>query len=124
MWSAKLEVNGPPRRSRDGAPYVPTRQIEVVTYGVAAILASESYRKGHLLVVQGCDMIARSFESTDRAGNKTVRSVVKIIATAIGLCSRYSMVTEGTGPTQRSDASPRMVQGASAGSTAEPATAA
>lgn len=48
MWSAKLEVNGPPRRSRDGAPYVPTRQIEVVTYGVAAILASESYRKGQI----------------------------------------------------------------------------
>lgn len=124
MWSAKLEVNGPPTPGRDGAPYVPTRQVEVVTYGVAAIRAGESYRKGHLLVVQGCDLVARSFESRDRAGNKTVRSVVKITATAIGLCSRYSLVSEGTGSSQTSAVSPRMVQGASATGATEPATAA
>ncbi|MFC5821010.1 hypothetical protein [Nonomuraea harbinensis] len=114
MWSARLEVNGPPTPGRDGPPYVPTRAVEVVTYGAAAIRAGESYRMGHLLVVQGCDMVARSFESKDRAGRATVRSVVKITATAIGLCSRYSMVSESTRPSQPSAASPRMVQGASA----------
>ncbi|MFI6713454.1 single-stranded DNA-binding protein [Nonomuraea sp. NPDC050478] len=124
MWSARLEVNGPPTPGRDGSPYVPTRAVEVITYGLAAIRASESYRKGHLLVVQGCDMVARSFESKDRAGHKTVRSITKITATAIGLCSRYSMVSESTSPSQISAASPRMVQGASAADEAQPAAAA
>ncbi|MDA0634360.1 hypothetical protein OUY22_13125 [Nonomuraea sp. MCN248] len=114
MWSARLEVNGPPTPGRDGSPYVPTRAVEVVTYGVAAIRAGESYRKGHLLVVQGCDMVARSFESKDRKGHPTVRSIIKITATAIGLSSRYSMVGESVSPSQPGAVSPRMVQGASA----------
>jgi hypothetical protein len=46
MWSATLEVYGPPTPGRDGSAYIPTRHVEVVTYGVAAIRANHSYRKG------------------------------------------------------------------------------
>lgn len=72
-------------------------------------------------MVQGCDLVARSFTATDRAGRKTVRSVVKVTATAIGLCSRYSLVGEATAAASQGGASPRMVQGATGG--AEPAAA-
>ncbi|HEX4815835.1 MAG TPA: hypothetical protein VFV66_24075 [Nonomuraea sp.] len=123
MWSAKLEVNGPPTSGRDGSPYIPTRFFEVVTYGVAAIRAHESYRQGHVLVVQGVDAVPRTFESRDN-GKKTVRAVIKITATAIGLCSRYSVVREGrTSWPPVAAASPRLAQGATAGHIDVPAAA-
>jgi hypothetical protein len=125
MWSATLEVNGPPTPGRDGAPYIPTRHVEVKVYGLAAVRASESYRKDHVIVVQGCDLIGRSYETKDRANKPIVRSVVQVTATAIGLSSRYSVVAEAatTWPPTGS-VSPRMVQGASATTTEVPATAA
>ncbi|MEU4576032.1 single-stranded DNA-binding protein [Nonomuraea sp. NPDC023979] len=125
MWSATLDVNGPPTPDRDGAAYIPTRLVEVVLYGLAASRASESYRKGHVIVVQGCDLIARSYETKDRSNRPLVRSVVRVTATAIGLCSRYNVVAEAATswpPAGYSD-SPRMVQGASTRSTEVPAAA-
>ncbi|MGP3920564.1 single-stranded DNA-binding protein [Nonomuraea sp. 10N515B] len=124
MWSATLEVNGPPSPGRDGSAYIPTRHVEVVTYGVAAIRANESYRKGHVIVVQGCDLLARSYETKDRANKPIVRAVIKITATAIGLCSRYSVVSEAeTAWPPAGTPSPRMVQGATASHTNLPAAA-
>ncbi|PZG19926.1 single-stranded DNA-binding protein [Nonomuraea aridisoli] len=124
MWSAKLAVNGPPTPGHDGSPYIPTRFFEVVTYGVAAIRAHESYRKGHVLVVQGVDAVPRTFESKD-GGKTVVRAVIKVTATAIGLCSRYTAVQEGrtSWPPAEVPASPRLVQGATSSHTDVPAVA-
>ncbi|MGV9386219.1 hypothetical protein ACWDRB_61185 [Nonomuraea sp. NPDC003707] len=123
-WSAKLEVNGPPTPGRDGSPYIPTRTFEVVTYGVAAIRAHESYRQGHVLVVQGVDAFPRTYDSKDKDGKKIVRAVIKITATAIGLCSRYIVVQQGhTSWPPAEAASPRMVQGTTASQTHVPAAA-
>ncbi|SEU47865.1 hypothetical protein [Nonomuraea wenchangensis] len=124
MWSAKLKADGPATPGRDGSPYIPTRIFEVVTYGVAAIRAQESYRQGHVLVVQGVDAQPRTYEGRDEAGKKTVRAVIKVTASAIGLCSRYSAVQEGhTSWPPVEPASPRMVQGATAGHTELPEAA-
>jgi single-stranded DNA-binding protein len=124
MWSATLEVNGPPTPGRDGSAYIPTRHVEVVTYGVAAIRAHESYRKGHVIVVQGCDLLARTYETKDRANKPIARAVIKVTATAIGLCSRYTAVQEGhTSWPPAAAASPRLVQGATVGQTDLPAAA-
>ncbi|MDP4510295.1 single-stranded DNA-binding protein [Nonomuraea turcica] len=125
MWAATLEVNGPPTPGRGGSAYIPTRHVEVVTYGVAAIRASQSYRKGHVIVVQGCDLIARSYDTKDRANKPIVRAVIKITATAIGLCSRYDVVSEAeTAWPPAGTASPRMVQGGTPTTTEVPAAAA
>ncbi|MFC0860757.1 single-stranded DNA-binding protein [Sphaerimonospora cavernae] len=122
MWSAVLEVNGPPTPRRDGSTHIPTRQVEVVVYGVAAIRAHESYRKGQLIMAQGCDLIPRTYETKGREGKPTVRAAVKVIAANLGLASRYSPVHEGTAGWPV-DASPRrLAQGASAVVAEEPAT--
>ncbi|MFC4061492.1 hypothetical protein ACFOWE_24595 [Planomonospora corallina] len=111
MWSAVLEVNGPPTPRRGGDTYVPTRYIEVVVHGVAAIRAHESYRKGHLVIAQGCDLLGRAYETRDRNGRAVLRGVVKVIATNLGLASRYTAVHEGAA-VRVAEPSPRLVQGA------------
>ncbi|MBX6358263.1 MAG: hypothetical protein IRZ05_20735 [Micromonosporaceae bacterium] len=114
MWSAVLEVNGPPTPRRDGSTYVPARQVEVVVYGVAAIRAHESYRKGHLVMARGCDVMARTYETRNREGRPVVRAAVKMIAIDVGLASRYSPVREEPAAWPVSAAPGRLAQGASA----------
>ncbi|MFF4128290.1 single-stranded DNA-binding protein [Microbispora rosea] len=114
MWSAVLEVNGPPTPRRDGSTYVPTRQVEVVVYGVAAIRAHESYRKGHLVMAHGCDLMPRTYETKNREGKPVVRAAVKVIATDLGLATRYSPVREEPAAWPVAAAPRRLAQGASA----------
>ncbi|MGW3353274.1 hypothetical protein ACWDA3_59160 [Nonomuraea rubra] len=121
MWSAKLEVAGPPTPGRDGSTYVPTRHIEVVTYGLAAVRAEESFHVGQVLTVQACDVVARSYETKDRQGRTVVRSIVKIIATSIGLSVRYNPVQQGAGAWPAGGSSPRMAQGAATPTTCDEA---
>ncbi|MFD8564672.1 single-stranded DNA-binding protein [Streptosporangium canum] len=113
MWSAVLEVNGPPTPGRNGEPYIPTRYIEVVTYGLAATRAHESYQQNDLVIVQATDLTPRTYEGKGPDGKKVTRAVIKVIATAIGLCSRYTAVAKASGSRQPTP-SPRLAQGASA----------
>ncbi|MFI7707918.1 hypothetical protein [Nonomuraea sp. NPDC049480] len=57
--------------------------VRVAAYGLAAARAEASFKTGHVLTVQACDMIARSYETKDRQSRTVVRSIVKVIATAM-----------------------------------------
>ena len=89
-------------------------QVEVVVYGVAAIRAHESYRKGHLVMARGCDVMPRTYETKNREGKPTVRGVIRVIATDLGLATRYSPVREEVAAWPVAAAPRRLAQSASA----------
>ncbi|MEV1002651.1 hypothetical protein [Nonomuraea sp. NPDC050202] len=110
MWSALVEVAGPPTQGRNGT-YVPTRRIEVIAHGLDAIRASESYHVGHVITVQGRDLIARAYETKDRHNRPVVRGVVQVVAKTLAMSTRYDAVRRQPGAWPPAP-SPRLVQGA------------
>ncbi|MGR6924581.1 hypothetical protein ACU635_60910 [[Actinomadura] parvosata] len=117
MWSALIEVAGPPTQGRNGT-YVPTRRIEVIAHGLDAIRASESYHVGHVITVQGRDLIARAYETKDRHNRPIVRGVVQVVAKTLAMSTRYDPVRQQPG-TWPPASSPRLAQGAATPATEE-----
>lgn len=109
-WSALVEVAGPPTSGRNGT-YVPTRRVEVIIHGLDAIRASESYHVGHVITVQGRDLIARAYETKDRHNRPIVRGVVQVVAKTMAMSTRYDPVRQQPG-TWPPASSPRLAQGA------------
>ncbi|MEU8398273.1 hypothetical protein AB0C28_24025 [Nonomuraea sp. NPDC048892] len=110
MWSALVEVAGPPTPGRHGT-YVPTRRVEVIAHGLDAIRASESYHVGHVITVQGRDLIARAYETKDRHNRPIVRGVIQVVAQTLAMSTRYDPVHQQPGAWPPAS-SPRLAQGA------------
>ncbi|MFB9472207.1 hypothetical protein ACFFR3_22070 [Nonomuraea salmonea] len=121
MWSALLEVAGPPTTGRNGT-YVPTRRVEVVAHGLDAVRASQSFHVGHVITVQGRDLIARAYETKDRHDRPVVRGVVQVVAKTLAMSTRYDPIRSHTGDWPPAG-SPRMVQGAATPTVEEDLTA-
>jgi single-stranded DNA-binding protein len=84
----RIAVNLPPRTGT-GDPI--TRYLKVITFGVLAIHAAGSVRKGDRVTVQGHDLTSEAWTG---AGNEA-RSKVCIRATDIAVSLRYDTATTG-----------------------------
>ena len=84
----RVAVNLP---SRTGAGDGITRYLKVVTFGVMAIHAAESVRKGDRVTIQGHDLTSEAWLGNDGAP----RSKVAIRATEIAVSLRFDTLTTG-----------------------------
>jgi single-stranded DNA-binding protein len=103
----RVAVNLP---SRTGTGDGPTRYLKVVTFGVLAIHAAESVRKGDRVTICGHDLTSEAWLGN---GDGQPKSKVAIRATEIAVSLRYDNATTGratraaqhaTGPQAQADA--------------------